>query len=177
MPLHFEKGICVGVDTSAPEITDIRTVRRFSSQAYRGFFLEATTFYLDLPSASDRIALSIRSARRPRPGGKASYFGQCSFTDGVGGFLKQVHGRGSCTVVGSRTSIYHSAPGSRENVIVRCNPDLPGVCYSMTLWHIEGPLQISISATIREPAPENWLRIADEIRAFLRKNVSHLPGC
>ena len=177
MILRFGNGICMNVDTEAPEISDVRTARRFSLQAPHGLFLEATTLDLTLPSASDRILLSINSAKKLSTKKRATYFGRCDFTDGVPGFVKQVKGRGGCTVVGSQTEVYHSSPGSHENVIVCCNPALPGVCYSMTLFHAVDPIELTGSATIREPNPATWLPIAGELRAFLRANVSHLPEC
>ncbi|MBM7067961.1 hypothetical protein [Actibacterium sp. 188UL27-1] len=169
----------MSVDTSAPEVTDVRTARRFSMQAPRGFFLEATSFDLDLPSASESISMSISSASMIRTlrSYSGSYFGQCSFTDGVAGFVRQVDGNGSCTIVGHNEEAFHSAPGSNENVIVRCRPEATGICSSMMLDHRIDPVQLGVTTFMREPNPAKWMPIAKDLREFLDQHVSYLPDC
>lgn len=174
--LYFENDICLSVDLTAPEITGVRTARRFSLNAIRGFFLEATTFQLSFPTASETVSLSVRSAYVRPLESTARNFGQCSFTAGPEGFVQQVDESGVCTVVGD-VEVFHLNPGSSDNLIVRCRAVLPGGCQSMRLQEPVGPLQVGLSATIREPDPASWRPLADDLRQFIKEHITYLPQC
>ncbi len=175
--LYFENDICLRVAADAPELVEVRTTRRFSLEATRGFFLRAVRFELALPSASENVSLRIAAAYVVVGENLGSYFGRCSFIDGIAGFQRQVDGRGVCTVVGHTDQVYHSAPGSRENVIVRCRPEWKSICNSMTIFHDIGSVQVEVNVSMREPAPNTWMPISQELREFLDQHVSHLADC
>lgn len=174
--LYFENDICLSVDLTAPEITDVQTARRFSLDAIRGFFLEATTFRLNLPTATETVSLRVSSAYVRPLESTARNFGQCAFTAGPEGFVQQIDENGVCTVVGD-VEVFHSDPGSTDNLIVRCRAALPGGCQSMTLQEPVGPLQVGLSATIREADPASWQPLANDLRQFLKDHITYLPQC
>ena len=73
--------------------------------------------------------------------------------------------------------VFHSNPGSNDNVRVRCRPDLPGVCYGMTIYHSIADLEARVRITMREPSPKNWMPVSEAVRKFLEANVSVTNGC
>lgn len=175
--LYFENDVCLRIDGNASELGDVQTFQRFSLNAPRGLFLRATRFDLDVPSASEPLSVAIPSASKIVGELKGSYYGQCSFSEFEAGFVRQIDGTGSCSVIGNTKETFHSAPGSEKNVIVDCRPELPGICTKMTLTHIVGAVRLRVVAIMREPNPDKWKPISNELRAFLDGYVRSSPRC
>lgn len=168
--LNFDSDVCLRIDVSASAITDVRTFSRLG--------MKATWFEIELPSASEDLSVDFASASEIVGSRKGGYFGQCDFTEFEAGFLRQVRASsGICRVGGHTTETFHSSPGSNQNVIVDCSPELPGICTSMTLWHRIDSVELRIEAVMREPNPQNWLPVSEELRQFIDGNVSALPDC
>ena len=176
--LIFEGDICLTVDLSAPEIVDVRTFRRFSTKAARGFFLTSTFFELQLPSTKKTVSLNFRGVERTNAPGRASYYGNCQFTQGVEGFRRQLN-TPNCIVVGEKTTnseVYHSQPGSKENLRVQCDDFGSTIC-SVSTGVTIAPVNARVSGAISDNPPSSWKPIAEEIRNFISNHVAYLPDC
>lgn len=173
--LYFDDEICLKVNLTAPEIVDMQTARRPSLHARRGIFLESTSFHLAPPSTTSDISLRFRSARSHHPGNVPSNFGECGFTDGFASFQKQIDGNGFCST-GSSSIVYHSQPGTIENVTVRCTTHRDTFC-EMALVEVVGAIRVGVNISTLENPPSGWVSIAKEVRRFIKDRVSALPQC
>ena len=161
-------GVCLAVDTMAPEILSIEGAERLGMDA------ETFDLRLQLSGKEENVSLSFNTIRKSTTVKSGTYFGQCEFTDGPLGLKVQENGFGSCSALSS--TIYHSKPGSRSTMIVRCRSTPNGSC-SMTLFDEVGPINVTIGVAMQSKDPATWSHIAENIRDFIDERVSYLPEC
>jgi len=174
--LYFDGGVCLIIDLTAPEIVDVRTARRFSLNAPRGFFLEATSFDFSLPSVQSVTTVRLQSVfTNQGESAPPDNFGQCAFTEGISGFQTQIDGDGVCST-GVHNVTYHSEPGSSENITVRCTTSRDSFCGMSFLAKVD-QAEARISVSTLENPPHEWVSIADGVRSFFTAHVSFSPEC
>lgn len=165
--LSYDNGICLSVNVTAPEIADVHTVRRL--------FSEAKSFKIEPPSTSKAGWLSLKTPSYSRPGDNAQYFGQCNFVEGVEGFLRQSDDNfGGCRPTSGKA--YHSNPGTKDNIIVRCL-ELQETNCSISLIEAVDSIDIGVFFFFTDQPPSSWMAISEDLRSFVAKNIFHNPDC